>query len=334
MKRFNCLLAAGALALASGCVSPTITYHRTLDDDQAGQAVMTLQTARIAIAPPGAQRPASTPAAATTPAAAAPAAAARPGARAPAPAATPATPAAPASDGATTPNFTVSHHDNTAAAATLFVEPFDGLWSLTQLAPTYRANSSQFATLGVQTIDRRKEFAEDIVGIVSAFGDATFLADAAGSSPYISCVAIEPEWIRDQLANKPREQEVQAMALPRASTSPACRIDAYFSPLPTDAIALTDISVDDRTSYLLIEACRRITIDYRYYATSSATVVHTRWVGYVPDPAYARRAPLPYSGTLDRSNVCSPPTLTLGESKPAAPFSVFRNILAPFRNPD
>ncbi len=313
------LVTMAALALVAGCVHPTVTYHQAFDPDVRGLTPMTLQVARVTFAPPGTRAAAAAPA----PAAGAPAPAAA------APAAAPAAAAPAASANATT--LATTWHDNPEPNATFFIEPHDGLFSLTQLSPTYRQDSTGFASLGVQTIDRRVELAQDVAGIISAFGDATVIGDGALRDQTITCSSIEPEWFAGQLAGHPERFGVLARA--RGASDQDCIIEVSFAPLPDGAVSLSAIDMDEQSSYLLVEACRRVTIDYLYYGSLTQEAPNiTRLVAYVPDPYHARRVPLPYSGQLARTHVCSPPTVTLGQDKPAAPFSVFRNILAPFRN--
>jgi hypothetical protein len=248
--------------------------------------------------------------------------------------------------------------------ATYLVRPNDNWFSATRIAPTYRADTSVLATLNVETIDRREEFAQDLASVISAFGDPTVLnsgSDAAVPPNSITCQVIEPQfiaWLLSRNANATLDADHPYPARTAGETDVAyrarlaagseenevysfegqatqCTIKVSFGPLLADAVTLDyfNTNIRGRQSHVMIgAACRMMSLDYIVPSESGESVQTVRWSRPVPDPNFVRLSPLPYSGALDANSVCAAPSLTQGEGAQASGFHIFRLFLGPFRN--
>lgn len=346
------------LMAATACATPTLTYQSMpAEGNVDGRMVAALPIARITITPPApivsddqmkaAEQRRQTALTAT------------------AHTATPhggggdTTTDAAGNDRATASIFAVTYRAN--PHATFLVRPQTDAFSTTQLAPTYRTDSSIVSTLSVGTVDHRAELAGDVAGIISAFGDATFLSSAGDSGRpenSITCGAIEPgylAWLINKTANGTlsatdhyparndhesdadyRSRLARATAADRFEADAAhCNITVSLSAPDGDAITLDyfEHHVLGQQSHLMISAaCRWMSVQY---TVPGNTAAHNQIIVEnfaVPDPFFVRVSPLPYSGKLDASSVCAAPSLTQGDQSPQTPWHTVHSILTPFQN--
>lgn len=193
-------------------------------------------------------------------------------------------------------------------------------WVDTELAPIYKSGTSQLESLGVETKDKRAEFASKIVDIASIIGaDLTFF-DADEESV---CKGITQAELTASMEGISRGVSEKTLARDN------CPIKLELGSISPDAVSVVDFEshIDagkNNVRIIPFAACRPIKITYDILNLSKELVI--------PDANYLRAQKLPFNGKLTFDGGCGVPSIEAEGDQTPNDLEALENILKAFQN--
>lgn len=193
-------------------------------------------------------------------------------------------------------------------------------WVDTELAPVYKSGTSRLESIGVETKDKRAEFASKIVEIAKIIGpDLTFLD--ADEDPI--CKSIN----QSDLAVSMKDLERGAGS--KQMNVDSCQIQMEFGPIPPDAVSVTDFDsfIKEGKKDLRVvpyAACRATKVTF-------STLKVTKDLA-LPDERYVRVQKLPYKGKVVFDEGCGAPSIEAEGDQTPDDLEALKGILEAFQN--
>ena len=214
-------------------------------------------------------------------------------------------------------------------------------WVETQLAPTYQKDSTIMTSLGVETKDKRAEFAKQIVDLAAAAGgDLTFLDASRSTCPNVSYEQLGAMFEANFMTNNRSADGPKIVTYPGHSSenndggTGKCTGKMTISPVPADAATKQDFlnyTKNGKKDVTIVPyaACREVEVDIK---THLGTQIQATLA--IPDLRYVRVQQLPLNGKISFESVCSTPSIEAEGSQMPDDFGQLIEVVKLLQNPE